>query len=73
MIERSRVRVRQERRENISVSVPPKDPGHSAKSAGDRLQLKHACTLRMWLCMKRRDTVHGCMVYTERTETASAM
>ena len=24
-----------------------KDPGHSAKGAGDRLQLKHTCTLRM--------------------------
>ena len=28
---------------------------------------KHACTSRMWLCMKW----HGCMVYTERAETAA--
>ena len=32
---------------------------------------KHACTLRMWLCMKRRDMEHGCMVNTERAETAA--
>ena len=25
----------------------------------------------MWLCMKRCDTVHGCMVYTERAEMAT--
>ena len=25
----------------------------------------------MWLCMKGRDMVHGCMVYTERTEMAA--
>ena len=28
---------------------------------------KHTCTLRMWFCMKW----HGCMVYTERAETAA--
>ena len=49
----------------ISLSVPPrvtavKDPGHSARSAGGRLQpLKHAYTLRMWLCMK----LHGAWLY----------
>ena len=32
---------------------------------------KHACTLRMWLCMKWRDIVHGCVVYTERAEMAA--
>ena len=32
---------------------------------------KHACTLRMWLCMKWRDMVHGWMVYTEHAETAA--
>ena len=32
---------------------------------------KHACTLHMWLCMKWCDVVHGCMVCTERTETAA--
>ena len=32
---------------------------------------KHACTLRMWICMKWRDMVHGCMVYTERAEMAA--
>ena len=25
----------------------------------------------MWLCMKWRDVVYGCMVYTERAETAA--
>ena len=30
-----------------------KNPGHSAKSAGGRLQLKHAYTLRMWLLLNR--------------------
>ena len=25
----------------------------------------------MWLCMKWRDMVHGCMAYTERTEMAA--
>ena len=33
-----------------------KDPGHSARSAGGRLQLNthtpYVYTLRMWLCMK---------------------
>ena len=28
------------------------DPCHSTKCAGGRLQLKHACILCMWLCMK---------------------
>ena len=32
---------------------------------------EHACTLRMWLYMKWRDLEHGCMVYTERVETAA--
>ena len=32
---------------------------------------KHAFTLGMWLCMKWRDMAHGCMVYTERAETAA--
>ena len=32
---------------------------------------KHACTLRMWLCMKCRGMAHGCMVSTERAETAA--
>ena len=31
---------------------------------------KHACTLRMWLCAWS-DMVHGCMVYSERAETAA--
>ena len=34
---------------------------------------KHACTLRVWLCMKRRDMVHGCMVNTELAETAAVL
>ena len=32
---------------------------------------KHACTLRMWLCMKWCGMVHGYMVYAERVETAA--
>ena len=32
---------------------------------------KHVCTIRTWLCMKWRDMVHVCMVYTERAETAA--
>ena len=32
---------------------------------------KHACTLRMWLCMKWRYMVHGCMVYIERAKTVA--
>ena len=32
---------------------------------------KHASTLFMWLCMKWRDMVHGCMVYTVRAESAA--
>ena len=61
----------------ISVSVPPpvlpqqhvKDPSHSAKSAGGRLQLN---THTPYVCgFAWSDTVHGCMVYTERTETDS--
>ena len=46
-----------------------KDPGHSAKSAGGRLQLN---THTHYVCgFARSDTVHGCMVYTERAETAA--
>ena len=72
-------RLTQERRENfllqgrlsvptlISVSVLPllhvKDPGHSAKSAGGRLQLH---THTPYVCgFARSDVEHGCMVYTE--------
>ena len=45
------------------------DPGHSAKSAGGRLQLNtHTPYVRGFAWS---DTVHGCMVYTERAETDS--
>ena len=40
----------------ISVYVPPpcyRSSTYSAKSAGGRLQLKHAYTLRMWLLLNR--------------------
>ena len=48
-----------------------KDPGHAAKSAGGRLQLKHAYTIRMWLCMKWHGAwLHG--VHRTCTETAAA-
>ena len=44
-----------------------KDPGHSAKSAGGRLQLN---THTPYVCgSAQSDTVHGCMVYTEREPT----
>ena len=33
--------------------------------------VKHARTLRMSICMKWRDTVHGCMMYTELAERAA--
>ena len=32
---------------------------------------KHAYTVRMWLCMKWLDMLHGSMVYTECAETAA--
>ena len=45
-----------------------KDPGHSAKSAGGRLQLNtHAAA--PYIC--GFDVVCGCMVYTECAETAA--
>ena len=37
----------------IRQNICYKNPGHSAKSAGGRLQLKHAYTLRMWLLLNR--------------------
>ena len=46
-----------------------KDPGHSAKSAGGRLQLN---THAPYVCgLARSDMVYGCMVYTERAEMAA--
>ena len=65
----------------ISVSAPPpcyrsprspvpvKDPGHSAKSIGGRLQLN---THTPYLCGSAwNDMLHGCMVYTELAEMAA--
>ena len=47
-----------------------KDPAHSAESAGGRLQLNtHALFIHMWLCMKWRDMVPACMVYTKHACT----
>ena len=44
-------------------------PGHSAKSAGARLQLN---THTPYVCgFAWTDVVHGCMVYTERAEMAA--
>ena len=62
----------------ISVSVPP--PCYRSIVARERsrsfcqkcrwqVTAKHACSLRMWLCVKWH--VRGCMVYTERAETAA--
>ena len=46
-----------------------KDLDHSARSAGGRLQLN---THTPYLCgFARSDMVNGCMVYTERAETAA--
>ena len=43
--------------------------GHSARSAGGRLQLN---TYAPYICsFARSGMVHGCMVYTERAETAA--
>ena len=51
------------------TAVARKDPGHSAKSAGGRLQLN---THTPYVCgFAWSDTVHGCMVYTERAEMAA--
>ena len=51
------------------IAVACKDPGHSAKSAGGRLQLNmHA----PYVCgFALSDTVHGCLGYTKRAETAA--
>ena len=57
----------------ISVSVPPpcyrRSAGHSAKSAGGRLQLNTHAPYGCGFAWS--DMVHGCMVYTERAETAA--
>ena len=53
------------------TAVARKDPGHSAKSAGGRLRPNTYTPVRMWLCMKWPDMVHGCMVYTKRSKTAA--
>ena len=46
-----------------------KDPDHSAKSAGGRLQLNtHTPYVSVFA---RSDMVHRCMVYTERAKTAA--
>ena len=51
------------------TAVARKRPGHSAKSAGGRLQLK---THTPYVCgFAWSDMVHGCMVYTERAEMAA--
>ena len=39
---------------------------HMNDSSEQQVTAKHACTLRMWLCVKWRDMVHACMAYTER-------
>ena len=48
-----------------------KDPGHSARSAGGRLQLQHACTLRMCHGMKRHWTC-ACLNGVNRTDAETA-
>ena len=62
----------------ISVSVPPRVTAaarkrsrsfDSAKRAGGRLQIN---THALYVCgFALNDMVHGCMVYTERAETAA--
>ena len=49
------------------TAVARKRPRSSCQKCRWQVTAKHAYTLRMWLCMKW----HGCMVYTERTETLS--
>ena len=51
----------------ISVSVPIVRKRSRSFCQMRRWQVtaKHACTLRTWICVKWRDMVHGCMVYTK--------
>ena len=53
------------------IAVALKRPGHSAKSAGGRLQLN---THVPYICgFAWSDMVHGCMVYTEHADTAAVL
>ena len=51
----------------ISVSVPivRKRSRSFCQKCRSQVSAKHACTLSTWLCVKWRDMVHGCMVYTK--------
>ena len=53
------------------TAVARKRPGPCCQKFRWQVTVKHACTLRMWLCMKWRDMEHGCIVYTKRAETAA--
>ena len=53
----------------VLLQLQVKDPGHSTKSAEGRLHLN---THAPYVCgYALSDMVHGCMVYTERAETAA--
>ena len=54
-----------------NIAVARKRSGSFCQKCRWQVTAKHACTLRMWLCMKWRDMVHGCTVYTEHAETAA--
>ena len=61
----------------VSVSVPPPSTHPTARvttvarKCRCRVTAKHTCTLHMWLCVKWRDMVHGCMVYRECSKIAA--
>jgi len=50
------------------TAVARKRPRSFCQKCGWQVTAEYACTLRMWLCMKWLDMVHGCMVYTEYAE-----
>ena len=53
----------------VTAAARKKDSGRSAKSAGGKLQLN---TQASYVCgFAWSHMVHGCMVYTERAETAA--
>jgi len=52
------------------TAVARKRPRSFCQKCRWQVTAEHTCTIRTWLCMKWH-MVHGCMVYTERAETAA--
>ena len=50
-----------------------KRPRSFCQKCGWQVTAKRACTVRTWLCMKWRDRVHGCMMWTERAQQMAAV